>query len=466
MNIEEIISIIQNGENTRVEFKRCGNGFEKDLYETICSFSNRFGGDIFCGVLDDGTIKGLSEKAIPEMIKNFLNVISNPELFNPIIYILPEIIKIKDKTIIQIHVPVSAEIHSYKNAIYDRLGDADIKIKSTSKIAELAIRKQNIFTEQKIYPFANIEDLNETLIDKCRILAINKNPQHPWKEMTNIELIQSANLIKTNFETGQKGLNLAGILLLGKDDVISSVLPQYKTDAIVRKINLDRYDDRKIIKTNLINSFDILMEFIQKNLWDKFYIENNQNISIRDKIAREVISNILMHREFTSTYVSKLIIENDKLRLENPCKAINRFELKPETFEPVSKNPIIASFFNNIGFADELGSGIRNLYKYTKLYSGKYPTLIEDDIFKTTIPLVESFSADYNFSKIAEKQNLSELKTKIIECIKENPNITQIEIANKLNYSRSAIQKNLKELQSQNIVKHSGSTKSGIWIIN
>ncbi|WP_288602293.1 winged helix-turn-helix domain-containing protein [uncultured Treponema sp.] len=92
--------------------------------------------------------------------------------------------------------------------------------------------------------------------------------------------------------------------------------------------------------------------------------------------------------------------------------------------------------------------------------------MIEDDIFKTTIPLVESFSADYNFSKIAEKQNLSELKTKIIECIKENPNITQIEIANKLNYSRSAIQKNLKELQSQNIVKHSGSTKSGIWIIN
>jgi len=54
------------------------------------------------------------------------------------------------------------------------------------------------------------------------------------------------------------------------------------------------------------------------------------------------------------------------------------------------KNPIIARFFMNIGRADQLGSGIRNLYKYTKLYSGGEPELIEGDIFKTIIPLVST----------------------------------------------------------------------------
>ncbi|MDR1321210.1 MAG: hypothetical protein LBK56_07270 [Gracilibacteraceae bacterium] len=43
--------------------------------------------------------------------------------------------------------------------------------------------------------------------------------------------------------------------------------------------------------------------------------------------------------------------------------------------------------FVNIGYADTLGSGVRNLMKYTKLYSGGEPELIEGDIFKTIIPL-------------------------------------------------------------------------------
>ena len=36
---------------------------------------------------------------------------------------------------------------------------------------------------------------------------------------------------------------------------------------------------------------------------------------------------------------------------------------------------------------DELGSGVRNIYKYNKIYSGVEPTFIEGDIFKTIIPL-------------------------------------------------------------------------------
>lgn len=47
MTAEQIKKIIVNGENSSVEFKRCGNGMESDVYETVCSFSNRLGGYIF-----------------------------------------------------------------------------------------------------------------------------------------------------------------------------------------------------------------------------------------------------------------------------------------------------------------------------------------------------------------------------------------------------------------------------------
>lgn len=62
MNIETFKSILAIGETIAVEFKRCGNGIEHDTYESVCSFLNRFGGDIFMGVLDNGTVVGVPEK--------------------------------------------------------------------------------------------------------------------------------------------------------------------------------------------------------------------------------------------------------------------------------------------------------------------------------------------------------------------------------------------------------------------
>lgn len=142
-------SILEIGETIAVEFKRCGSGIENDVYETVCSFLNRFGGDIYMGVLDNGAVEGVPEKAAPDMVKNFISCLSNPVLFSPTVYLSPEIVKYKDKTIIHVHVPPSAEVHSYKRVIYDRVEDADVKVTATAQIAQMYIRKQEIFTEKK-----------------------------------------------------------------------------------------------------------------------------------------------------------------------------------------------------------------------------------------------------------------------------------------------------------------------------
>lgn len=149
MNIKAFKKTLAVGETIAVEFKRCGNRIEHDVYETVCSFLNRFGGDIFMGVLDDGTVVGVPEKAAPDMIKNFISIISNPANFTPTIYLEPELIQYDGHTVIHVHVPPSAEVHSYKKVIYDRVDDADVKVTATSQIAAMYIRKQSIFTEKK-----------------------------------------------------------------------------------------------------------------------------------------------------------------------------------------------------------------------------------------------------------------------------------------------------------------------------
>lgn len=172
MDLKEFQSILAIGETVAVEFKRCGNGIDSDTYETVCSFLNRFGGDIFMGVLDDGSVIGVPEKAAPDMVKNFIAVISNPALFSPTVYLVPEVIVDESgRYIIHVHVPPSAEVHSYKKVIYDRVDDADVKVTATSQIAAMYIRKQTIFTEKKIFPYATMDDLRLDLLPKIRIMA-------------------------------------------------------------------------------------------------------------------------------------------------------------------------------------------------------------------------------------------------------------------------------------------------------
>ena len=73
--------------------------------------------------------------------------------------------------------------------------------------------------------------------------------------------------------------------------------------------------------------------------------------------------------------------------MENSNKTHGYGNLDLNTFEPFPKNSAISKMFRKIGLADELGSGMRNTYKFTKLYSGGIPQFVEGDVFKTVIPL-------------------------------------------------------------------------------
>lgn len=206
---------------------------------------------------------------------------------------------------------------------------------------------------------------------------------------------------------------MAAILLFGKPEVIKTCVPGYKTDAIYRVENTDRYDDRDIVEDNLIEAYDKLMAFCMKHMDNRFVLDKDISVDARELIAREVISNILIHRDYSNAFPAKLIIEMDVLRTENWSKSRFNGPLSIDTFSPYPKNPLLASFFVNIGRADTLGSGMRNLYKYTRLYSNSDPMLSEGDIFEIRIPLKKS---DINLLKSdieSKKSDISLLKSDI-----------------------------------------------------
>lgn len=87
-------------------------------------------------------------------------------------------------------------------------------------------------------------------------------------------------------------------------------------------------------------------------------------------------------------------MKKDFIKTENANRAKMIGNIDINAYEPYPKNPKIAKLFKEIGLADELGSGVKNMVKYTKLYSGGIPEFREDDIFRTIIPISKQVTGD------------------------------------------------------------------------
>lgn len=225
-----------------------------------------------------------------------------------------------------------------------------------------------------------------------------------------------------------------------------------------------------------------------------------------------MLVNTLIHREFTSSYIAKFVIEKDKMYVENANRAATIGYIKPDTMEPNPKNPIIADFFRNIGRSDKLGSGVRNIFKYSKYYSGKDPEFIEGDIFKIIVPLDDDYSYDENMDEqvnnsqiggnepvngaISGGDSLNEpinepvngdgepvnepvngdgepvnepVKSKgeidIILAIQNDPSITKKKLSEKLNFSLSTVKRIMNNLREKGLLIREGSDRKGYWRI-
>ena len=266
----ELLKLIEGGENIQVEFKKSTTEITKDVYDTVCSFSNRDGGTIVLGVKDNGEILGIAPDAVDRMKKDFVTSINNGQKINPPLYLRPETYTVNGRTLLVIQVPSGSQVCRHHGRIFDRSHEADIDITDNSDMVyQLYARKSGSYFVNKVTRF-QMEDLRPDLIERARAMTASRTANHPWKSLSDEELLRSAGLILKDPERQLEGITLAAILLFGKDSTILSVLPQHKTDAIFRVENVDRYDDRDVIITNLLETYDRLIAFGQKHLSDPF----------------------------------------------------------------------------------------------------------------------------------------------------------------------------------------------------
>ena len=94
--------------------------------------------------------------------------------------------------------------------------------------------------------------------------------------------------------------------------------------------------------------------------------------------------------------------------------------------------------------------------------------MIEDTMFTLSVPLDENYSADYQISITTPKitsPDISEREEKIIAIMKENPDITAVQIASELGVSSRTIENSIKKLREKKYIERQGATKDGRWIV-
>ena len=167
MTTDRIRQLLAAGEGLTIEYKECIDELSNSVWETVCAFSNRYGGHLILGANDDGEPIGVNPKAIQQMKKNFANTLNNPQKVSPSMFINLSDIEMDGKMLLHVYVPISSQIQTCSGRIYDRNEDGDFDITNSAElVALLALRKSSAYTEREIFPYVTENELRFDLVER------------------------------------------------------------------------------------------------------------------------------------------------------------------------------------------------------------------------------------------------------------------------------------------------------------
>ena len=476
MTTEELLLITASHEKRTREYKQAWSEVPSNLFETVCAFLNRDGGYVVLGAEDDGSIvRGVNPKAALGMCKNISNLSNNPQKLSPTFLLQPELVQLDDRCVIVIQVPASSQVHKTAGKVFDRSSDGDFELKTDAEISALYLRKSSLYTENTIYPFLSEEHFKTGVVDKAKNLIRNNRSDHPWLALSSEDFFRQSNLYRYDITEGKSGFTLAALMLFGSDEIIQSALPYYKIDLLVRLRDTDRYDDRLTITGNIIDAYDDIMSFLAKHLPDHFYMEGGQRVSLRDKVFREVVANLLIHREYQNHMPTTIVIGRKGIEVRNANRPLKVGPVTLDNYERHPKNPHMANFFVQLGRAEHLGTGVRNIFRYTELYTGRMPQIVDDDMYSVLIPLPAELqnmaqldTIQKDIQRTIQKRHLSltSLQSKVLTEISLSPTMSRAEIATAVEDGEGNVINCITALKKKGLIARDGGRRYGCWILH
>lgn len=389
----ELIEMIQNGENSGVEFKRDDRGsrnFNEDFAKEMVAFSNFKGGKILLGVEDSGDISGTRDNNCEEWVMNLCR-----NLVRPGIIPYYEEVGFEDgRRVAVIHIDMG-----YHKPYYVERGERRtyyLRVGSTSREATRE-ELSRLFQASGAYHFDTSPVANTSIKD----MEINKVQEYFLKyreinldDLSENELkdiLNNADLMKRT-DYGE-ALTVGGLLLFGKKPQRflpnSGVTFAYSLGESLS----DQLLDRKVIEGTLPKLIDETVKAIQRNLKAPSKIKGLKRVekTMPKEVLREAVTNAVTHRNYTIGVETRIYMFSDRIEVRSPGALPNTVTVEKMKIGsyPCPRNPLVAQYLRDFRYVDKLGRGVQMMFKKTKESGFAEPDLREDgEEFIVTLYLV------------------------------------------------------------------------------
>ena len=431
-------------EDVRNEFKvKLTDKFE----EEVISFLNTNGGNIYIGVNDKGDIVGINgnidllQRTIKDRIKDNImpstlglyDVIVLEENNKKYIKIIiakgsedPYYIKGMGMTPDSCFIRVGSSIQSMP---YDMINNRVNKRTRTSLRNILSPKQELTFSQLKIYYEEKGFNINNNFLKQLELFT----------------------------DDGKYNYNA---YLLADNNTISIRFGKYEGTNAVNLIENEDFGNCSIVKAtkNILNKIQI-----ENRIFTKIEYPERKEIKMYDYAAvREAVVNAIVHNDWSNEYAPKFEMFSDRLVISSNG-GIQPSTTKEEFLEGYSlpKNKELMKVFNDLDLVEQMGTGIiRILQSYDKNSFEFFPNFI-----RVTFPFNENkFKSDRQ--EYARDNNLTEIQNSIIGLMLDSPTITQESLSRMLDVNIRTIQRNIKSLIEMGVIKRTGATKKGEWIVS
>ncbi|MBN2532159.1 MAG: putative DNA binding domain-containing protein [Spirochaetales bacterium] len=385
MTLDDVVSIIEHGETSKVQFKLKITSPDA-LAAEYCAFANSQGGILLVGVEDaSGAVKGLSKEEIRKTNTLLSNVAQNN--VNPPVMIMTDILMINKKAIIVVEIQegLAKPYMDNKGIAWVKNGPDKRKVTDRLEFARLLQQGRNLFADEMPVQEASIDEIDKDLLDIYFLKTFESSVDEfsALNKITYNMLIKNLHLLSGHF------LNLAGLLLFGKN-------PQhYKPVFIIKAVSFfgnditnTEYRDSEDIAGNLAQQFKNGIAFIMRNIRKIQKDQHFNSIGVPEisRIAlEELLQNALIHRDYFKNAPVRILIFDNRIEIISPGKLPNNLTVENIILgNTVIRNNIITSFASKLLPYRGLGTGIRRALKKEKDLQLHNDT--DGDQFIVTIP--------------------------------------------------------------------------------
>lgn len=459
--MRDIDTIINDDENQVIEWKEA---WQDKYLEWICGYANAQGGTLYIGVDDNGNVKGLDSKTIKKLLEDIPNKIT--AAFGMTCDVNER--KKDKKKYIQIVVRKSKLPLNLHGRYYYRTGSVKKEI-TGFELTEFIIKSTGTSYDEMISDIPRGQLTFDAL--KKRYRKATKNVLDLDNDLVSFRLMQ---------EDGQ--MTNAGVLLADQWNIHHSRVFCTRWNGLEKAGSAQDALDDDEFTGSVLTLFDNTMAFIKKNSQRGWRKDKDQRIELPDypeRAIEEGIVNALIHRSYLQTGAhSQVDIYDDRLVITNPGGMFDGSEVQLLDLRHVPsklRNPVLADMFGRLRLMERRGSGFKKIldaYEAEERYTEELMPEFYTDGYNFFLTL---WNLNYAYNKAQIKaqvkaqtkaqNNAVDDREHLLLLIRENPSITQTELAEIMNRSRRSVQSLMKKLIEDGVIERIGSKKKGTWLV-